>query len=354
MPLPPKAYELLLLGTVADVVPLLGENRYWVRHGLNMVNNNQSLAFRALKNNSKLTREKISSTDIGFNITPQINALGRLEDPRQGVKFLIGADEQEIAQVGGILFELNERRKDIERGVLSGIVAEIESGKINVAHERVIIAASAHWPPGVIGLVASRLVGMYGRPAILLHIGADGMAKGSCRSIHEFNILAGLQNCAHILERFGGHSHAAGLSLKADRLPELKEHMEAYAAQVLTPEDLTQKLSLDAQVPLTEVNQKLMTDLDYLQPFGAQNPQPNFYISQVSLVSTPQLLKDAHVKCSVFADGVIKPLIFFNRPELIETLYSRGNEPFDAAVQVTENTWNGRTNIELIGLDIAL
>ncbi len=354
LPLPSKAYELLLLGTVADVVPLLGENRFWVRHGLNLINAHQSLAFRALKNNSKLTSSKISSLDIGFSITPQINALGRLEDPRQGVKFLIGSDEQEVNHVGSILLELNERRKDIERGVLAGIVAEIESGKINIAQERVIIAASTHWPPGVIGLVASRLVGMYGRPAILLHIGSDGIAKGSCRSIHEFSILAGLHHCAHLLDKFGGHAHAAGLSLKVDRIPELKAQLEAYAAQTLVPEDLVQKLALDARIPLTEVNQKLMSDLEYLQPFGAQNPQPNFYVSQVSLVSGPQLLKDAHVKCSVFADGVIKPLIFFNRPELAETLYNRGSEPFDVAVQVTENSWNGRTNIELLGLDIAL
>lgn len=351
--LPAKAYELLLLGTVADVVPLTGENRFWVRHGLSYVNRLESAAFKVLKQNGKVTKPRISSTDIGFSIAPQINALGRLQDPRQGVKFLIGSDIAEVNQVGTVLFELNQARREIERSIVSEIEAEISSNAIDLKTENIIIAASAEWPPGVIGLVASRFVGTYGKPAILFHLTKNGLAKGSCRSIAEFNMFDALTSCAHLLEQFGGHSMAAGLSLKVEHLPALKAELERLIAVQVKPEDLRPRLSLDAHITLPDVSKKFLSDLTYLEPFGNQNEQPSFYLRQVVLVQKPQLLKDAHVKCAIFADGVIKPLIFFNRPELMNKLLALEQEPFDVAVQVTENHWNGNVSIELLGIDIA-
>ena len=150
--LPAKAYELLLLGTIADVVPLLGENRFWVRYGLNYVNKTESLSLKMLKQNGKLTKPMIVATDIGFSIAPQINALGRLEDPRQGVKFLIGSDQAVVNEVGAVLLELNQARKEIERTIVASIEAEIATKKIDLEKDQIIIAASADWTPGVIGL----------------------------------------------------------------------------------------------------------------------------------------------------------------------------------------------------------
>lgn len=354
MQLPAKAYELLLLGTVADVVPLLGENRFWVRHGLSYVNRTQSFSLQMLKQNGKVTKSRMTATDIGFSITPQINALGRLEDPRQGVKFLIGTDQSEIQEVGRILLELNEARKEIERGIYQDVVADIEQKKIDLSTENVIVAARKGWPPGVIGLVASRLVGAYGKPTILLHLTDNGLAKGSCRSIPEFNMFDALHDAGDILKQFGGHAQAAGLSLSVDRLPEFKSFLEERVKKLLTPFDLQQKLVIDAQAQLSDVNSKLIADLEHLEPFGHANSHPVFYIKDVVLVQKPKLLKDAHVKCMVFADGVIKPLMFFNRPELFEVLQAIGPEPFTIAAQVHENHWNGRVSIELTGLDVAL
>lgn len=351
--LPPKAYELLLLGTVADVVPLTGENRFWVRHGLNIVNKFESHSLRVLKSNGKIVKPAIGSTDVGFGIAPQINALGRLEDPRRGVKFLIGSDVAEVERVGTVLFELNQARKTIERSIFEQVVAQIDSGNINIEQENIILAASNNWPPGVIGLVASRLVSTYGKPTLLFHLTKDGLAKGSCRSIDGFNIFDALAEGRDIIESFGGHSQAAGLSVKVDRLPELKDHLEKIVAQKLTPDDLQLKLALDAPITLSEVNHKLMADMQHLEPFGHENKQPIFYARNVVLVEKPQLLKDLHVKCKVFADGVIKPMILFNRPELFDLLMAQEQEPFDVAVQVVENHWNGHVNIELIGYDIA-
>lgn len=352
--LPTKVYELLLLGTIADVVPLLGENRFWVRHGLNFVNNHESVSLKVLKQNGKVTKTTLSATDIGFSLTPQINALGRLEDPRQGVKFLIGSDESETQEVGRILFELNERRKEIEQMIIAQVVQEVEQGSIDISRENIIIAASNQWPPGVIGLVASRIVARYGKPTILLHIGKDGIAKGSCRSIAEFNMFDALTASRDLLLQFGGHSVAAGLSLKLENISQLKARLEERIAVQLTPFDLQPKLQLDALAHLSDLTQKFVTDLTHLEPFGNQNSVPTFYFKNVTLVQKPTLLKDAHVKCSIFADGVIKPVIFFNRPELFTLLYDYGNNFFDVAAQVTENHWNGKVNIELMGVDIAL
>jgi single-stranded-DNA-specific exonuclease len=353
MEIPAKAYELLLLGTIADVVPLQGENRFWVRYGLSYINRLESISFKVLKQNGKLDKPRITATDIGFSIAPQINALGRLEDARQAVKFLIGSDESEVAEVGRILFELNQARREIERSIYLEIEAEIIAKKIDIEKENIIIAASSSWPSGVIGLVASRLVSAYGKPAILFHITKDGIAKGSCRSIAEFNLFNALQANKDLLIQFGGHSMAAGLSLPVRNIAQLKENLEKMIAEQLTPMDLKQKLALDAQVTLPELTKKFIDDVTHLEPFGNSNAQPIFYIKDVVHVQKPTLLKDAHVKCHIFADGVIKPLIFFNRPDLFEKFLELEQEPCSLAAQVSENYWSGRTNIELTGLDVA-
>jgi len=352
--LPEKVYELLLLGTVADVVPLTGENRYWVRYGLRTINTFESYSLHVLKQNGKVTRPAITSLDIGFSIAPQINALGRLEDAREAVKFLVGSDYSETERIGKVLLRLNEARKAIEQSVLADIKALIAAGDIDVVQDYVLIAAHSNWPTGVIGLVASRLVGMYGRPAILLHKTGDGLVKGSCRSIPEFNMFEALQECHDILITFGGHPMAAGLSLKESDLPELKKRLCAHAARVLTPADLQHKLRIDAQLTLPDMTKKIMADLAHLEPFGCENAQPVFWVKGVSLLEDPVLLKGAHLKCMVFADGVIKPVIFFNRPELYDLLCAHGREAFDIAVYVTENHWSDRVSIELQGIDIAL
>lgn len=348
---PDKIIELLLFGTVADVVPLTGENRFWVRHGLAIVNRSESYSLQVLKTNSKVTKPELFSLDIGFSITPQINALGRLDDPRSGVQFLLGTDFAEVDRVGRVLHELNQARKDVEKSIIDEIVAQVESGKIDLS-KNVVIAASRNWPAGVIGLVASRIVGLYGKPTLLFHLTADGLAKGSCRSIQEFNIFEALQESKELLIAFGGHSHAAGLSLKVENLPHLQQRLQDKVAATLTPFDLQQKYKVDACASLADFDEKLIEGMRLLEPFGHQNPQPSFYVRGVVLVRQPQLLKELHVKCVVFSDGVIKQVMFFNRPDLYQLLIDQADEPFDIVGQVMQNYWNGVYNIELQGVDV--
>lgn len=163
-----------------------------------------------------------------------------------------------------------------------------------------------------------------------------------------------LQEHKDILTTFGGHAQAAGLSLPVDRLPLLKERLEETIARKIPVFETKPRLALDADITLSEVNAKLITDLAHLEPFGNENTQPIFHLKNVTLLEAPQLLKDAHTKCMVFADGVIKPVIFFNRPDVYTHLLERKNDAFSLAVQASENHFNGRTSVELQGLDIAL
>ncbi len=354
MQIPGKVIELLLFGTVADVVPLTGENRYWVRYGLGYVNQTESYSLTVLKENSKFVKPELFSMDIGFSITPQINALGRLDDAREGVQFLIGNNQADVDRIGKILLEMNQSRKEVEKKIIDEVVQQVESGKIDIS-KNVIIASSSNWPAGVIGLVASRIVGLYGKPTLLFHLTRDGIAKGSCRSIKEFNVFEALSASKDLLIAFGGHSHAAGLSLKIENLSILQQRLEDKVAQELTEFDLKQKLLVDANVKrLEEFSNKLMQDLRLFEPFGHENPQPTFYVSDVVLVQSPQLLKDLHVKCTIFAQGMIKSVIFFNRPELFEVLVAQGEQSFDIVGQVMHNYWNGNYSIEIQGIDVVL
>lgn len=350
--LPTKVYELLMLGTIADVVPLVSENRFWVQYGLHLANQNQSLAFQVLKQNGKVEKSILTATDVGFGLTPQINALGRLEDPREGVQFLIDSNVEEVQRVGKILLELNQARRATEQTILAEIEQKIKNGEINLAQEKVIVASSANWPTGVIGLVASRLVGKYGRPTLLFHLTPDGFAKGSCRSIPEFSMFDALVQSQELIEQFGGHAQAAGLAVKVANLPLLKTRLEELVAIQLTEFDLQPKIALDALATLSDFNHKLMQDLALLEPFGHQNGCPLFLVENVVQVQPPQLMKEQHVKLHVFSDGVVKPVVFFYRPELYQKFVQQADRPFSLAVQASENHWQGRVNIELIGVDV--
>lgn len=352
--LPERVYELLLLGTIADVVPLTGENRFWVRYGLNLLNNFESLPLRVLKKNARLNKPIISSGDIGYFLAPQINALGRLEDARQGVRFLVGADEQEVEHVGSVLKELNESRKNIERTIFSQVEEAIERKEVDLESERVIVFSSRDWQPGVIGLVASRVVGSYNRPAFLFHETSEGILKGSCRSVSELNIFEVLQENSDILLSFGGHAQAAGLSLSSDKLKELKERLEVTIANKMPIIPAKASIKLDAGISLSDVNKKLLSDMNYMEPFGNENNKPLFCLKNVTLVGDPLIFKDMHTKCMVFEDGIIKPVIFFNRPDIYEVLLSKKDDSLSLAVSVMENYFNGQLSVELQGIDVAL
>lgn len=351
--LPPKIYELLMLGTVADIAPLTGENRFWVQHGLAVVNKSPSYALKVLAHNNNLTKTILTAQDIGFTIAPQINALGRLSNPRDAVKFLISTERTDVEKIGTILKQMNDERKKLERTIYEEIEQAIINKIINLESEALIFAASKQWASGIIGLVAGKLMQNYGRPTILFHIDETGTAKGSCRSIPEFNIFNALEKNKTLLINFGGHAFAAGLKLSQANLGRLKEQLENELLKTISILDLVPKLTLDTSTELNELNHKCYADLEKLAPFGNQNPQPIFLIKNVTMLKAPTLLKDKHVKCTIFSQGIVKPVIFFNRPDLFNTLLQLQDTPFHMAAYLTKNEWDGATSIELQGLDIA-
>lgn len=352
--MPPKVYELLVLGTIADVVPLTGENRFWVRSCLKQVNKLESLALKVLRENARLTKPILNSLDIGFSLAPQLNALGRLEDARQGVMFLIGNNEKLVYQVGQILKELNEARKAIEKSIVNEIEELITNKHIDLEKERLITAYSDKWPAGVIGLAASRLVSNYNRPAIIMHKTQNNILKGSCRSVANYNIFDALALQKDIIISFGGHAMAAGLALELKNFEKFKLNIEQDLLKKLPVIKTKSTIKIDAEIKLPETNKRLVHDLKFLEPFGNENSQPIFYIKSASVIEVPILLKNAHVKCKIFADGIIKSIIFFNRPELKDIIEENKDKQISFLVYVQENHWNDRVSIEYQGIDIAL
>lgn len=351
--LPAKVYELLMLGTVADVVPLTEENRYWVRYGLSKVNAQRSIAMTVLGENGCLTKKRWDSLDIGFMIAPQINALGRLTDPRDAVKFLISSHVDDVARVGKILKQMNEERKLVEHKIYDEIEGVIINKEIDLDTDNLIIAASALWPAGVIGLVAGKLMHNYGKPTFLFHDLRDGTLRGSCRSIPEFDIFSALQESKDLLISFGGHAFAAGLALKKENMYELKQRLQEKLSE-LDPGVLQPRIDVDAICDLADMTGKLVHDLEQLEPFGNCNQRPSFIVPDVTLINQPTILKDKHVKCSVFADGIVKPVIFFNRPDLLSFFSTLGDKSFSIAGHVVKNEWNDQVRVEMQGLDVSL
>jgi len=351
--LPSKVFELLMLGTIADMVSLLGENRYWVRKGLACANQEPSYALTYLMQQAKL-EHKLAASDVAYSLAPQLNALGRLQDPRQGVIFLVSENREEVARIGDTLFSLNQARKELERGIIDEINGLIHTRKIDLEHERVIVAASKTWPLGVIGLVASRLVNEYARPVLLFHIGEDAFARGSARSIPAFNIFEALADNAGLLDHFGGHAAAAGMRLSVQHIGALKESLDVRMHELVKPEDLVLKIGIDASISLSDATAKCVDDFDYFEPCGVMNASPLFHIPGVTLVEAPRLLKNAHVKCRVFSQGIIKPIIFFNSPQLYPVLCTYGDQQFDFVGEIVENYWRGMRSIEFKGVDIAM
>ncbi len=352
--LPEKVYELLMLGTIADMVPMDLENRYWVRRGLSSLQHRMSHSFLCMAHNAGLNPDKLfwSAQDIGFFIAPQLNALGRLDNPRDAVKFLVSSDKSVVEDIAQKLKDINERRKTVDRNIFEQVSARIKSGEIDLERERVIMAADSSWPSGVIGLVAGKLMSTYGRPTFLFHLAQDGLAKGSCRSIEQFNVFKALEANKDLLKTFGGHSCAAGLSLDQEDLPLLKARLEKMVAEQVSDYDLQPSLRVDASLDLLDANKKLLSDLRMLEPFGSANPVPNFLVKNVVLVRRPELLKQKHLKCLIFSEGILKPVIFFNRPELYELFLENEDRAFDLVANVSGNEWGGRTSVDLIGLDV--
>ncbi|AJE02597.1 single-stranded-DNA-specific exonuclease RecJ [Geobacter pickeringii] len=336
--------DLVALGTVADVVPLAEENRIFVKHGLKELTTAPRAGIRALKQVAGVTGE-VGCGAVGFRLAPRLNAAGRLEDAALGVELLLEGDHGRAATIATLLDESNAERQEVEREILADALAQVK-GDPSLREKRSIVLASETWHPGVIGIVASRLVDIFHRPTILIAL-RDGSGRGSGRSIAGFHLHDALAACGEHLEKFGGHRQAAGLSIDEATLDAFVARFEEVAAGLLTPEDLTPVLVADAELSPAEVTPELLEAVAALEPFGMGNPEPLF-ILRGAAVTERRILKEHHLKLRLAAAGRTFDAIGFN---LAEQGRSAG-DTVDVAFSLRWNEWNGGRGMQLALKDI--
>lgn len=344
---------LAALGTVADVVPLIDENRTIVTHGLGRVKHTPYEGLNALIDASGLRDEKIDAFHVGFVLGPKLNACGRMGHAIDACRLLTDATGDEAARIAKFLHGENEKRRRTERDIFTQARAMVRERGDHQDDRRAIVLADPGWHPGVIGIVCSRLVEAFGRPTILLNTAGEP-AQGSGRSIDRYNLHEALTACAEHLETFGGHAMAAGLKLKADNIDAFREAFVAHANQHLTPTDLVGALELDAAVRIEQLTRGIVEQIDALGPFGRGNDQPTLLVEGGKLADAPRTVgrESSHLVLSVQQGENYLRGIAWRRGPLADKLHT--GQPIDLAIRPKLNRWNGRVSVEAEIVDLAL
>jgi single-stranded-DNA-specific exonuclease len=344
----PSFVKIAAIGTLADVVPLVGENRVIARLGLASLSKGpHTVGLRALLDASGLTGKTIDSYQVAFILAPRVNAAGRMSTPDIATRLLLAKDEAMGDEARALAQQLNDenlRRQQEEAELVADARKAIENDPAVGAHN-VLVVGGAGWHRGVIGIAASKLVDAYHKPAIVLSVDGD-VAHGSCRSIPDFDMLGALEHCADLFVKFGGHRQAAGLTMEAARVPEFRARVNAYADDVLEPDQLRPRLRIDAPLSLKSITHDLMRDLDALGPFGMSNPRPVFHASGVAIVDGPRTLKERHLKMTFSQEGRRFRAIAWRAAERAELL-TRNRASVNLAFSLEKNEFKGETYLEL-------
>jgi len=302
--LPLKYLDLVALAGAADIVTLTDENRILVNEGLNQVNLNPRPGIEALIEMGRLQTGQLTSGQIVFTIAPRINAVGRLGDAERAVNLLIATNKKEALKLAEVLETENYERRKIDVDTFEA-AKELVDSQIDLDEEFAIVLHNEHWHPGVIGIVASRLVEKYYRPSVLLTT-IDGIAKGSARSINGFNIYEALQKCADLLLHFGGHKAAAGLALEINKVEEFRIRFNEVLKSSITSEDLSEEISIDSKIRFSEITPKFLRILDQFAPFGPGNLRPLFLSESVHIANVPRIVGNNHLVASFKQNGTDK------------------------------------------------
>lgn len=346
--------ELFTLGTIADLAPLTGVNRRWVKRGLRLLPQSQLAGVQALiqvagvqnNTNSAVNAKSLKPDDIGFRLGPRINAVGRIADP-QIVIDLLTTDDMGIALERAMQCEqINQHRQQLCEQIEQEAIAYIEQNQIDLLEERVLVVVQADWHHGVIGIVASRLVERYGVPVFIGTYEDEHHIRGSARGIPEFHVFAALEFCQNLLGKFGGHKAAGGFSLPAENLTALRSRLREFAHQCLQVEHLKPLLKIDAQANLSQIDRQLYKQLDALHPCGIDNPNPLFWTANVEVIEQ-RIVGKGHIKLKLAHNEGTQ------RFEVNAIAWRKAGDYFplppriDIAYCLRENTWNGNTTIEL-------
>ena len=351
--------DLVAIGTVADVMPLVDENRLIVSYGLSRINREPRAGIAALieaANGKGRAPRRVNSTFIGFGIAPRMNAAGRMGDATVAAELLLSEGGEKSERLAGELCELNTERQTEENRIAEAAYRKIEE---QAAKEkpRVLVLDDDDWHQGIIGIVASRITERYGLPSILVTYdgspdrdgSATDLGKGSGRSVKGLNLVEALTACADLLERFGGHELAAGLSVRRGNIPLLRERLNAYAAERLTDEMLCVCLDADCEVGMTELTEKLVEETEKLEPFGTANPAPVFVMRNANLRRVSPIGGGKHLRMTVEKDGVSMGAVWFGMT--LAALDFDTAEPVDLMFRLGINEFRGETSLQMTLID---
>jgi single-stranded-DNA-specific exonuclease len=340
--------DLVALGTIGDIAPLVDENRTFVKIGLNLMTEERRIGLRALKLISGIEHQAVDSNKASFALIPRINAAGRIASATEAVELLLSENQDQAEELARKLDGFNRRRQAMEKVIFSEILekvgVELEAGEMGP-----LIFASPNWHPGVIGIVASKLVERFGRPAILISL-KDGIGKGSGRSVADFNIYQGLKGCESLLISYGGHRYAAGISIREGNIPSFSVRLREIIREKGSEIDFTAYTTIDAQCSLTDITHEFLSQIEQMAPFGNRNPEPVLCVRNVSMAS-PSIVGNNHLKMRINGDGVSRDSIWFSKGQFLQDLSA---SMLDIVFTPQMNIWNGSSDIQLKMKDIAV
>ena len=341
--------DLVALGTAADIVPLVGENRILTRFGLEQVTKTDKVGLRSLVEITGLMGEEIQTGHVVFILAPRINAVGRLGDAERAITLLATNQPDRARSIANFLNDENRRRQGIDETILRDALDLVEQ-TVDLEKDRAICLASDQWHPGVIGIVASRVVEKYYRPTVLIAMEGDE-GKGSGRSISGFNLYQALENCQEHLIRFGGHKYAAGLTINASKVSVFRECLNRIATERINPELMIPSLKIDIRIGLEEIGEPLLAALGELAPFGPQNMRPVMMATNLEVVGYPRVVGKNHLKFKVRQNDRALDVIAFNQGSRLGDLQV-GKPTLSLAFVLEENRWQGRRSLQLRAKDI--
>lgn len=351
-----EIYDLLDLAAVsiaADIVPITGENRVLAYYGLKKLNSNPGIGLQTIINFAGINGTEITISDIVFKIGPRLNASGRIEHGKKSVQILVANDEDKSDLLGEEIDSFNEIRKTLDRDITQEAIDMIENSEELKAMNSTVLY-NRDWHKGVVGIVASRVTEQYYRPSIIL-TESNGLATGSARSVRDFDLYEAIGQCSDLLESYGGHMYAAGLTMKIENIPEFRQRFEEIVTRQITDQQQIQTMDFDAKIPLSEITPRFYRILKQFAPFGPHNMTPVFVTEDVFDAGTSRLVgkNQEHLKLDLVEPDVnsgIFPGIAFNQSEAYEVITS--GSPFDVCYSITENAYRGKTNLQLFIRDI--
>ncbi|PKN06291.1 MAG: single-stranded-DNA-specific exonuclease RecJ [Deltaproteobacteria bacterium HGW-Deltaproteobacteria-7] len=338
--------DIVTLGTIGDMAPLIDENRIFAKIGLELITESQRPGIKALKEVSGVDNQTIDSFKASFSLIPRINAAGRIASPIDAVKLLLAEDMAEARMLAEKLDSYNRHRQLMEKKILTEILERISSNNI-IENKNAFVFASDKWHPGVIGIVASRLVELFNRPAFVISLN-NGVGKGSGRSVSDFNIYKGIQQCAPLLLSYGGHYHAAGISIKEENIDEFAGLLDEITHNSFEFPEQTSQIVIDSECRISDIDLNLIEQMDILAPFGSKNPEPLLYVRNIQ-VSSPIIVGNNHLKMWVNSNGTSFDSIWFNMGKHQAAL---SGASIDIVFTPQINNWNGSPNIQLKMKDV--